>query len=217
MKIITAANSLKPYPHLVEINKKCAAEFGYEVIVYNLGGLGYGVDFPETDETFVNNGYYYEFKETSQFSQEEKIWRSKLLCKPKIMQHAFENNPGEDLLWLDAEARICDDLGLDWDFDIAVAVRPPRCCDSESPLKDKMEGKHNAGVIFFKHNDKVKDFIDRWVAKTYEVMNDQLALNTLLEEEKAGTNMTIRCLPVIYNSKEGDRPPVKIFHGRMIN
>jgi len=82
----------------------------------------------------------------------------------------------EDVAWVDADCLIVKDLGDPLgDCDVAVTLRRPAPKDAYF----KYSGLLNAGVIFFKNNQRAREFINRW---EYELPNgehktDQEALN----------------------------------------
>ena len=168
MIIVTAADS--KYKSIVEDSIQKSSALGFQIQVYDLGGLGSGIKFEEENESFKKNGYY-ELLDDS--------WPSRSLFKPKVIKLAM-NQFSDKILWLDADAHLVKvpDFGDD-NFDIGIALR-------EKPIELKFSrphyryGLYNAGVILFNNTELARDFVDRWASLTDSKRNDQLALNILL-------------------------------------
>jgi hypothetical protein len=159
--------------------------FGYNYQIYDLGNLGIGKrGFEETDDNFRTTGYYNSIG---------GVWKSTGLWKPRVIADAIINT-NEDIVYLDADAFLQKPFIINWDFDIGVVQRVENTdCNA---LKTFMRGKYNAGVIFFRNNDRVKDFIIKWNEEIKIVDNDQAALNKLLDK----SNLDIRVFPMEYNT-----------------
>ncbi len=102
--------------------------------------------------------------------------------KPQIILRALNEFPGEDVLWLDSDClmRARVDEMLDG-CDVAVTLRR---FDLSKGLRSLYDGYLNAGVMAFRNNGAVRDFIALWVAefgKENDGQNsDQMGLNRLL-------------------------------------
>ena len=181
--LITAANfALKDY---VLQSMASAKSLGYELLVYDLGGLGVegSIPFAVNDESFQKDGFYVLL--------DNGRWKSRSLFKPAVVKNAMASRPTTFIVWLDADAQVIraiDDIV--GDYDIGVTSR--RLSGKESwrwpNLKNHVWEKYfqyymgelNAGVIFFAPTDAARAFVEQWGAKTQELQNDQLALNRLI-------------------------------------
>jgi len=101
--------------------------------------------------------------------------------KPQIILRALNEFP-DDVLWLDSDClmRARVDEILD-DCDVAVTLRR---FDLSKGLRSLYDGYLNAGVMAFRNNNSVRDFINLWIAefgKENDGQNsDQMGLNRLL-------------------------------------
>jgi len=195
--LITAANyALKDY---VLQSMASAKSLGYELLVYDLGGLGVegSIPFAVNDESFQKEGYY--------VLVDNGRWKSRSLFKPSVVKQAMASRPTDFIVWLDADARVIrpiDNIVGDpgsvpqpEDFTAAsydVGVTSRKMTSEESwrwpNLKNHVFEKYfkyymgelNAGVVFFAPTAAARAFVEQWEAKTQELQNDQRALNQLI-------------------------------------
>lgn len=173
MKFITAANAR--YKPIIGQWIQCLNKIGYSYEIYDLGGLGLGRPFNETNKDFQINGIY---------KTEFTLWNTKALFKPSVILDAIIDAK-EPIVWLDADAWIQDSINeiLQPNYDIGVAVR-----DLNNPTQksasSKQYSKYNAGVIFLNPTDATKQFVREWYELTIKYGNDQYALNMLLLNNK---------------------------------
>jgi hypothetical protein len=173
MVFIAGANHR--YRDLANIWVNKLAIHNYSYIIYNLGGLGYGKsDFEEADTNFQTLGYY-------NYVMMDGKWKSTGLFKPRIVLDALESQ-NDNVVYLDVDAFVMQPILIDWDFDIGMCKRVPSpSADYDNQIvRNLIRGNYNAGVIFLKNNEKVKDLVKQWQRKTVEAGNDQVALNLLL-------------------------------------
>ena len=204
MKIITAAN--RHYAGIVEKCAESAKRQGHGIIVYDLGGLGYGVPFTVKDEGFQTDGAY-NVKQMRRWG----VRVSRSLFKPQVMADAAIKYPDETIVWLDADTLLLKPLDVEGDYDVGVAARSP-----DELKKTRMlitcgmgglatyQGRHNSGFVVFRATGQRLPFIRRWRALVEQVGNDQLALNILIDKMAVDdTNNTLRIkkFPNAYNSK----------------
>lgn len=149
MLIITAGSDNYLFNLTINYCGDRASEYGYEFLVYDLGGLerGYKINDPRCASRF------------------RKV---KSAMKPELILHALENTVESMVVWIDGDAtliRPIDEVD-DGSFDVAVTVRP-KCSQKKTHYI-------NAGVIFVKNNTKGRTFIKAWV----DAMPQIPALNT---------------------------------------
>lgn len=149
--VVTAAN--KKYEKYLKYTKESSNSFGYDCLIYDLGGLGYGKKFE------------------GRFSD---VANAKIPCKPSIIKDAMSSiNDGDYLVWMDADALLVDSIDcIAQDYDVGVTLRSPRHMIKHIPL--------NAGVIFFRKNDRTLKFIEKWDLICKKAESDQVILNYLI-------------------------------------
>lgn len=191
--VIAGDKNFHPY---VQKGRDTTSALGYEVLVYDLGGLGYGKPFQGRVSDEVN---------------------AKIPCKPHIILDALEDiKDNEYLVWLDADALIIDNIDeIQEDYDIAVTVRQPKAVENTLPI--------NAGIVFVRKTPNAIKFIKQWIALCDNDISDQPPLNRLAEVVCADIDSTvvrndvkIKVYPcAIYNNfyfAKKDRPGIKIKH-----
>lgn len=178
MIIVTAAE--QSFRELVKsgmaMNEKC----GYKTIVYDIGGLGFGIPFNISDdvEMIENNSHVLYTGTTLQ----------KGSFKPKIILDAMNRFPEEkEITWLDADAYCVGrihDLFQKYEFDIGVTMRNwGEFPNSPHPMFDCYI---NSGVVFINNTEKSREIVKKWcelVPQTY-ALSDQEAINVLLDAPK---------------------------------
>lgn len=162
MKIVYSVN--KKYEPLLLINKdRAESNFGYETVVYDAGGLGYGTPIPNVPVPDVKVPYPDRF--------------SVCMRKPYVILDALEKT-SETVVYLDADAFIVkaiDDIEDD-QFDVGLTYKGAKA-------------RINAGVCFFKNTDRSKIFVENWirymeksfVSMTKRVKPQQLGDNIFLQ------------------------------------
>lgn len=194
IKIVIAGD--KNFKDYVRKGKKTTETLGYEVLVYDLGGLGYGKPFQGRVGDAVN---------------------AKIPCKPHIILDALDSiNENEYLVWLDADAIIIDKIDeIQDDYDIGVTVRQPKAVENMLPI--------NAGIVFVKKTQSAIKFIKRWIELSDADISDQPPLNKLSAVVCADIGSTvmredakIKVYPcAVYNNfyfAKKDKPGIKIKH-----
>jgi len=169
---------------------------GYQVLVYDLGNLGYG-------KSFIGR---YGSKEGA-----------KIPCKPHIIRDALNDiDDDQYLVWFDADALIFDRIDeIQTEYDIGVTVRQPKQVENTNPI--------NAGIVFIKKNKRSIKFIDQWIELSDKDISDQPPLNQLAKVVCADRGNTvsrdgvkIKVFPCeIYNNfyfAKKDKPGIKIKH-----
>lgn len=185
----------KNFSHYVETGVSYMEKLNYPILVYNLGGLGYGKEF-KTNLTIS----------------------SKIPLKPHIICDALNQITEDDfLVWIDADAIIYDSIDEIIDnYDLGVTVRLPKLVENSNPI--------NAGVVVVRKNKASLNFIHRWMIESEKEGDDQDALNKLCMVNStdrnsivARPNLKIKVFPCeIYNNfyfaKKPGRWPAKIKH-----
>jgi hypothetical protein len=191
--VIAGDKNFEPY---VKKGTETTKALGYEVLVYDLGGLNYGKPFKGRVSDAVN---------------------AKIPCKPHIILDALDSvNDNEYLVWLDADALIIDRIDeIQEDYDIAVTVRQPKAVENMLPI--------NAGIVFVKKTPAAVEFLKKWIELCDVDVSDQPPLNKLSSVVCADIGLTvirdgvrIKVYPcATYNNfyfAKKDKPGIKIKH-----
>lgn len=194
IKVVIAGD--KNFAAYVAKGKETTEALGYEVLVYDLGGLGYGTSFIGRVSDEVN---------------------AKIPCKPHIILDALSSvDDNEYLVWLDADAIIIDKIDeIQADYDIGVTVRQPKAVENTMPI--------NAGIVFVRKTQSATEFLKKWIELSDRGISDQPPLNQLASVVCADIGSTvirdktkIKIYPcTIYNNfyfAKKDRPGIKIKH-----
>jgi len=177
IKILTAGNF--KFKTMLETNIKQARKYGYESIVYDLGGLGFGKPFEIDNKSFHEKGYYWIIDEST--DRQTRAFHKTAMVKDCL------DNTKDFVVYLDGDAILVDKIDeILGDYDVGITVRPPeevRATHTRfSGKQDIIDGYINAGVIFFNNTEATLRFVDRWTQETEKLMNDQAALNSLLQK-----------------------------------
>ncbi len=139
MLVVTAGNDRYDYKKTILHCTAACGWFGYDMITYDLGGLGFGT--PWSDPRC-----------------ESKYRQVVYSMKPEMilagMKHA---SPNELVVWIDGDATLIspiDELEADYSFDVGVTVRPKR-------VKRKTH-YINAGVLFVRNTVAGRWFVNHW-------------------------------------------------------
>ena len=194
IKVVIAGD--KNFEAYVKKGTVTTQALGYEVLVYDLGGLDYGKPFIGRVSDEVN---------------------AKIPCKPHIILDALDSvKDNEYLVWLDADALIIERIDeIQEDYDIGVTVRQPKAVENSLPI--------NAGIVFIKKTPQAIRFVKRWIELSDQGVSDQPPLNELSSVVCADIGSTvlrdavkIRVYPCpIYNNfyfAKKDKPGIKIKH-----
>lgn len=194
IKIVIAGD--KNFEAYVRKGKETTEALGYEVLVYDLGGLGYGKSFQGRVSDAVN---------------------AKIPCKPHIILDALGSiNDNEYLVWLDADAIIIDNIDeIQDNYDIGVTVRQPKAVENMLPI--------NAGIVFIRKTQAAIEFVKKWIELSDIDISDQPPLNKLSSVVCADIGSTvirentkIKVYPcAVYNNfyfAKKDKPGIKIKH-----
>ena len=170
--IVTAGN--KPFKRVLSFSKKQADSLGYKMVIFDLGGLGFGIPSEVVDDSFHSKGYYQIISGT---------WKTKAIHKPDIIKKSLSSN--DWVAYLDGDAVPFKNFDeIIGDYDIGVTVRRPEELELETIASHReVMGWVNAGVIFFNNNHKTRIFIEKWYFLTNHLKNDQLALNRLINPD----------------------------------
>jgi hypothetical protein len=161
----------------VQASLSSLRRLGYRGVVYNLGGLGFGIPYPVTSELL----------EQKTVVSSNGFWFKSCVYKPEIISHCLQHIGESLVVYLDGDAVMLDrvDELAGIDFDIGVTLRR-----NEEREFDRQAGKScagfrhaaNAGVLFFRNSPQTRFFVSRWAELSAEMQTDQGALNRLIEE-----------------------------------
>jgi len=157
MTIITAGD--KKFKKFIGAAQKQCEKFGYPMLIYDLGGLGFGIPFDATFENVTGTNVI------------KNKW------KPSLILDAFYRASGE-MVWMDADAILWNTIDIDWDFDIGVTLR--RQGEIDNTPTPELTGGLNSGVVFINKTSEALDFLQEWEQRNGKT--DQQALNSMVEE-----------------------------------
>jgi cytidyltransferase-like protein len=148
--VVTAAN--KKFKYLCQMCIDSIKDTGYEVLVYDLGELGFGKSFKGRVSDVAN---------------------AKIPGKPEIIQDALEQVEFNDyVVWMDADTILWDTLeDIRGDWDIGVTARTQKSREFSMPI--------NAGVVMVKKTPWALEFVEQWVEQCKNGISDQQELNCL--------------------------------------
>ncbi len=140
------------YKAYVEQGKRYSEKLGYEVLAYDLGGLGFGLPFKGR---FTDNA------------------NAKIPCKPHIIMDALARiNDDDFVVWLDADALIYQHIDeIAQDYDIGVTLRAAKLVEHSLPI--------NAGIVFVRKSPMAAKFVSEWANLSDQHYSDQPPLNAL--------------------------------------
>ena len=175
MKIITAGDAT--YKELVAGAVAMNKKVGYDTLVYDIGGLGFGKPFDISEDL--------EMIRTSKRTLYTGKTVQKGSFKPKVILDALESFPNEKAFaWIDSDAFCIKEIHYIMYrkvFDIAVTMRRKgEHAGTPFPMWDQYI---NSGVVLINNSEHVREFIRQWIARvpTTEALSDQEALNYLCD------------------------------------
>lgn len=192
IKIVTASRNDNMRPMLDKWIER-VEKLSYDYEVYNLGGLDFGIDMPTGVEDLSQTHNHFP----------------PCTFKPRVIKNALEDD--KLIIWMDVDALLVDRIDelKEDSFDIGLTRR--RESEIRKSGHKSRVGEVNLGVCFFRSNDKVEDFIDRWTVKTDRLNNDQHAMNQLIKH----TDLEVKYYPTDeYNNYYFDGSAEKVIHYR---
>jgi len=137
---------------------------GYDPVVYDLGGLGYGIPFKGRVSPQVG---------------------AKIPSKPGMIIETLKKvEEGDYVVWIDADALIEDRIDeIMFNYDIGVTVRQPKQKENSLPI--------NAGIVFVKKTPAAIKFVEEWIKLCETGVSDQQELNKLCQVTTKDTNTTV--------------------------
>lgn len=162
MIVVTAGTT--EYRTIVDAQVRKCAEFGYQHLVYDLGGLGIG------------EPYAVERKDLEPSFNGDSL--PPATFKPALMARAMERILFPELVcWLDADCLPLRPFHADVNglmFDAAVTLRPkPEVGTSGIPALDYL----NSGVVWIRNNACGRAFLRSWSDHSMALRTDQGGLN----------------------------------------
>jgi hypothetical protein len=159
IKIVTAGD--KNYKSLIDRAVDKATHYRADIIVYDLGGLGYGKPWQA---------------EKSDFKTKEGVIPATF--KPEVIKDASKYL--KEFVWIDGDAYLNGDISEVFEQDFEIAVTKRTQFEVEVYYNDPKIGTINSGVVFFKN--ATEKFFDHWIKRTQETGYDQQALNEIYKE-----------------------------------
>ncbi|MFA5396042.1 MAG: putative nucleotide-diphospho-sugar transferase [Methanogenium sp.] len=167
LKILTGGN--EKFKKMINMSIQKIEQFGYEPIVYDLGGLEIGkkmevepVDFERTENNTIPLGCHF---------------------KPTMIKDCLEHVENNSIVvYLDADAlllHLIDELDTN-NYDIAITVRKPE--EVERFINHEFMGAVNTGVIIFRKTEATMKFIDSWIEETKKCFTDQSSFNNIVRK-----------------------------------
>lgn len=167
----------------IKVLQQQAARLGCELLVFDLGNLGFGHRH-ETSTFFLENGHYGHI---------HGVWYSKAVHKPSLLLRAWSLT-SEPFFYLDADTILLNKPSFDFTADIAITIRRHSEID---PITLRRTGWSNAGVIAINRTEASLEFLKKWHERTLAIRCDQFAFNGIV-------NPTYRMLPSDTEYVEGD-------------
>ncbi len=197
MLVVTAGSSNYPYRKTIRYCKKQCNKFGYDIRIYDLGDLGFGIPFNDPGET--------------------REWRHAVYCmKPDIILDALKNTGSELVVWIDGDATLIDsldELEADLSFDIGVTIRPK--------VNKKRTPYVNAGIFFVRNNEAGKGFVEHWRSRISElnkiVTSKTYCDQLVLEEDILLPNVDVVPWDAFNSIHMIQGARVKLFEGAIYN
>ncbi len=142
---------------------------GYNVIPYDLGGLGFGVPFEVPPETLI--------AKRGQFPP--------ALFKMDIIEQTLRNHDKVLLVDTDAFIESPIDEAFNDEFDIGVTFRPnndglKEIARKPHELRSTMVGYINSGAVFARRTSNAFKFLKAWKGEAYRLNSDQGGLNAIV-------------------------------------
>ena len=161
ISIVTAADI-----NFKQMSDACVSSvrsFGYDVLLYDLGGLGKGKPFD---------------------ARISELEGAKIPSKPFIILDAINDIFDNDILvWLDADTIMWDRIDdIDIPYDIGVTMRS-KSAGAQFPI--------NAGVLFFRKTSATLNFLKFWSKKCSEGYSDQKELNLICNANSSQPGSTL--------------------------
>lgn len=178
MIVVTGAGGTQEdcaiYRRIIEAQTRKCAEYGYQHLVFDLGGLGTGEPFPIDAGDFA--------------PQVNGDSLPAATFKAPLVQRAFLRAKVDEVIcWLDADCipfQRFNPLVSFEGVDAAVTLRPiPEIGLSNNPALDFL----NSGVVWIRNNEAGRRFCGQWARLSHLHNTDQGALN-----DTAGWHMDVK-------------------------
>lgn len=160
--VVTAGTT--EYRSIIDAQARKCAEFGYQHVVYDLGGLGIGepyvVEIEDLKPT-VNGD-----------SLPPATFKAELVSRSLVMAV-----PGEVVMWLDADCIPVREFLPDGDWEAVVTLRAvPEVGLSNNAALDYL----NSGAVWFRNSPVGRSLCLDWAELSYAMNTDQGALNEVV-------------------------------------
>lgn len=168
MTIITAGN--KKFRDFIKTSEKQAKKFGYDILIYDLGKLGFGIPFKASFENVKGTTVI------------KNLW------KPALLLDAYKRI-NDTIVWMDADAVLWNNIDLEYDFDIGVTLRRQK--EIENTPTPELTSYLNSGVVFINHTDKALEFLKEWDELCRNGKTDQQIITKMVGEVTGWTKYNI--------------------------
>lgn len=194
--------------------------FGYNLIVYDIGNLGFG-------EKLGHSVLREQFCSSGRYPANYPMWAMRACHKPEVILTALSQSKCSFIIYLDADCLIRGRLDeVIGDYHIGVTVRRPAELSSAPLDQQPFMGQINAGVLFLRPAEPTLNFVRAWQCEVESHgADDQKALNEILNpgnsEWSPGTTKNVGPLRVkafstdnynFYYFKEHIPDSAKILH-----
>lgn len=158
LTVMTGSDGI--YAPVIKATEKKGKELGYNVVVLDMGELGFGRKFPPKDIGGAT-------------ARQEARWRNcrKSMYNKPLYMRVIRDEVSGPLVWIDGDALLVDSIddAFDYDFDIGLTCRFCRG-DTQRDILWEMpeEIRLNSGVVFIKDNGNARALLSLWCSQIVE-------------------------------------------------
>ena len=162
--LVVATGGTDGWQAMIRYQMEQVKRLGYEPLVFDLGGLGFGEPLP--------------MRPTDLEEWKDRIPRT--THKARMASAALDLARGRDVCMLDGDSVPVRELDLSGypDFDVAVVIRTPKeLGGSKYPA---VTGYVSSATMFFRPTPEAREWLDCWDEAMERLGNDQWAANELI-------------------------------------
>lgn len=147
--------------------------------------------------------------------QDLKDWSANSRQRPLYIKEAMEMFPGENLVWIDADAKILKfpELLFHIPDAVHVGVNYFWWCDHYYQHTNSKTIEILDGTSYYKNDDVMKKFVEEWIERVIpNKINHRLELDKMIKEKKDEINLFLlpREYCYIMTQPNGDQPVIPI-------